>query len=291
MSERPSSVRDRMFVGMQHLLPQHLLSRMMHALAGSRIRPLKNLVIRSFLRLYPINLAEAVQSDPYGYESFNAFFTRALKPAARPVDPAPEAVISPVDGSVSQAGRIEQDMLLQAKGIHYPIGELLGGGDDLARQFEGGSFATLYLAPFNYHRIHMPLAGTLLRARHVPGDLFSVNAATAANVPGLFARNERVACIFDTAVGPMAVVLVGALFVGSISLSWAGELEPNRGRSPRELPVGDAPITLEKAAELGQFNMGSTVILLFPAGRTIQHPGLLPGASVRMGQRIATLAP
>jgi phosphatidylserine decarboxylase len=291
MSERPSSVGDRMFVGLQHLLPQHLLSRMMHALAGSRIRPLKNLVIRSFLGSYPINLAEALQSDPYGYESFNAFFTRALKPGARPVDPAPEAIISPVDGSVSQAGRIEQDMLLQAKGIHYPIGELLGGGDDLARQFQGGSFATLYLAPFNYHRIHMPLAGTLLRARHVPGDLFSVNAATAANVPGLFARNERVACIFDTAAGPMAVVLVGALFVGSISLSWAGELPPNRGRSPRELPLGDAPIALEKAAELGQFNMGSTVILLFPAGRTIQPPGLLPGAAVRMGQRIATLAP
>ena len=291
MSERPSSVRDRMFVGMQHLLPQHLLSRMMHALAGSRIRPLKNLVIRSFLRLYPINLAEAVQSDPYGYESFNAFFTRALKPAARPVDPAPEAVISPVDGSVSQAGRIEQDMLLQAKGIHYPIGELLGGGDDLARQFEGGSFATLYLAPFNYHRIHMPLAGTLLRARHVPGDLFSVNAATAANVPGLFARNERVACIFDTAVGPMAVVLVGALFVGSISLSWAGELPPNRGRSPRELPLGDAAIALQKAAELGQFNMGSTVILLFPAGRAALRPDLVPGTSVRVGERIATLTP
>jgi phosphatidylserine decarboxylase len=291
MSEGRTSFGDRLFVGMQHLLPQHLLSRMMHALARSRFGPLKNGVIRLFLRLYAINLAEAVEPDALAYESFNAFFTRALKPDARPVDPAPGAVVSPVDGAVSQAGRIERDMLLQAKGIHYSIGDLLGGDDELACQFDGGHFANVYLAPFNYHRIHMPLAGTLRCARHVKGDLFSVNAVTAAGVPGLFARNERVVCIFDTAAGPMAVVLVGALFVGSISLAWAGELPSYRGRTPRDLPIGEPPIALEKGAELGQFNMGSTVILLFPAGRTILHQDLLPGASVRLGERIATLAP
>jgi phosphatidylserine decarboxylase len=266
VSERAAPIGDRLFVGMQHLLPQHALSRMMHALARSRFRPLKNGIIRFFLRLYAINLAEAVESDALAYESFNAFFTRALKPDARAVDRAPEAVVSPVDGSVSQAGRIEGDMLLQAKGIHYSTS-------------------------FNYHRIHMPLAGTLLSARHVPGDLFSVNAVTATSVPRLFARNERVACVFDTLAGPVAVVLVGALFVGSISLSWTGELPPGRGRRPRELPAHDPLVALEKAAELGQFNMGSTVILLFPAGRAALRPDLLPGTSVRMGERIATLTP
>ena len=291
MSERAPPIGDRVFVGMQHLLPQHALSRIMHALARSRFRPLKNGIIRFFLRLYPINLAEAAESDALAYESFNAFFTRALKPDARAVDRAPEAVVSPVDGSVSQAGRIEGDMLLQAKGIHYSTSELLGGDDDLARQFDGGSFATVYLAPFNYHRIHMPLAGTLLSARHVPGDLFSVNAVTATSVPGLFARNERVACVFDTLAGPMAVVLVGALFVGSISLSWTGELPPHRGRRARQLPAHDPLVALEKAAELGQFNMGSTVILLFPAGRAALRPDLMPGRSVRVGERIATLTP
>jgi phosphatidylserine decarboxylase len=291
MSRGHTPIGDRLFVGMQHLLPQHLLSRVMHAVARSRFAPLKNLVVGSFLQLYSINLSEALQPDAYAYESFNAFFTRALKPDARPVDQAADAVVSPVDGTVSQAGRIERDMLLQAKGIHYTSSALLGGDHDLARQFDGGSFATLYLAPFNYHRIHMPLTGTLLRARHVPGDLFSVNSVTAASVPGLFARNERVACVFDTLAGPMAVVLVGALFVGSISLSWAGEVTSGRSQRIRDLPIGDPLIALEKAAELGKFNMGSTVILMFPPGRTQISPRLTAGAAVRMGERIATLTP
>ncbi len=291
MSRGHTPISDRLFVGMQHLLPQHLLSRVMHAVARSRFTPLKNLVVGSFLQLYSINLSEALQPDAYAYESFNAFFTRALKPDVRPVDRAADAVVSPVDGTVSQAGRIEQDMLLQAKGIHYSSSALLGGDEDLARQFDGGSFATLYLAPFNYHRIHMPLSGTLLRARHIPGDLFSVNSATAASVPGLFARNERVACVFDTLAGPMAVVLVGALFVGSISLSWVGEATSGRSHRIRDLPIGDPLIALEKAAELGKFNMGSTVILMFPPGRAQISPWLIAGAAVRVGERIATLTP
>jgi phosphatidylserine decarboxylase len=275
---------------MQYLLPQHLLSRGMHALARVRARPLKDLTIRTFLRLYAIDLAEAEHSDPAAYGSFNEFFTRALRPGARPVDPATDAVVSPVDGTVSQAGAIERDLLLQAKGIHYPVGALLDAEPALANRFEGGTFATLYLAPFNYHRIHMPLAGTLARARFVPGDLFSVNAATAASVAGLFARNERIACRFDTVAGPMAVVLVGALFVGSMGLSWAGDVVARPGRRAFDIgPAGEA-IALDKGAELGRFNMGSTVILLFPRGAVRLEPGLVPGSAVRMGERIATLS-
>lgn len=285
-----AGLRDRLFVGLQHLLPQHALSRGMHALARAEFGPLKNLLIRGFLRLYPINLAEAEHSDPAAYASFNAFFTRALAPGARPLDAAPGAVACPVDGAISQAGRLEGGQLLQAKGIHYSAEALLGGDATLAREFDGGSFATLYLAPFNYHRIHMPLAGTLRRARYVGGDLFSVNAATAAGVPGLFARNERIACVFDTAAGPMAVVLVGALFVGSMSLSFAGEVTAERTRSLRDLPVTDPLVALDRGAELGRFNMGSTVILMFARDRVRLEEAMRPGRSVRCGERLATLA-
>jgi len=290
MNEERTGPGDRLFVGLQYLLPQHLLSRGMNALARVRARPVKDLAIRAFLAHYPINLAEAEHADPTAYESFNAFFTRALKPGARTADPAPEAVVSPVDGLVSQAGPLERDMLLQAKGIQYSAAALLGGDDTLARRFEGGHFATIYLAPYHYHRIHMPLAGTLARARFVPGDLFSVNAATAAAVPGLFARNERIACIFETAAGPMAVVMVGALFVGSMSLSWTGEVLARPGRKAYDIGSGGSPVTLDKAAELGRFNMGSTVILMFPRGAVRPDAGLTPGRAVRMGERIAVLS-
>ena len=285
------STGDRLFVGVQHLLPQLALSRGMHAIARLRVTPLKDLFIGTFLRHYPVNLAEAERPDPTAYESFNDFFTRSLRPGARPVDPAPDAVACPVDGAISQAGDIRGDRLLQAKGIDYTAAALLGGDEALAREFEGGSFATIYLAPFDYHRIHMPLAGTLRRARYVGGDLFSVNAATAAGVPGLFTRNERIACVFDTAAGPMAVVLVGALFVGSMSLSFAGEVTAERTRTLRDLPVTDPIVALDKGSELGRFNMGSTVILMFARGRVGLVPGLLPGAAVRFGQRLATVAP
>ncbi len=289
MSAAPGTPGGRLFVGLQHLLPQHLLSRGMHAVARVRARPVKNLLIRAFLKAYAVNLAEAEHTDPRAYESFNAFFTRALQPGARRVDPDPGAVACPVDGTVSQAGRLQQDLLLQAKGLLYSAGELLND-EVMAREFQGGDFATLYLAPYNYHRIHMPLAGTLRSARYVPGDLFSVNATTAAGVPGLFARNERIALVFDTAIGPLGVVLVGALFVGSMSLAWAGEVTADRPARPRMMPVGDPPVALDKGAELGRFNMGSTVILLFPAGRVAFTERLLPAASVRMGERIARIA-
>lgn len=289
MTDGSRSLAGRLFVGMQHLLPQHLLSRGMHALAHARWKPLKNLVIRTFLRFYSVNLEEAERSDPTSYETFNAFFTRALKHGARTIDAAADALVSPVDAVVSQAGRIERDMLLQAKGIHYSVAALLGGDVSGARPFEGGRFATLYLAPFDYHRIHMPIAGTLTSATFVPGDLFSVNAATAAGVPCLFARNERIVCLFDTAVGPMAVVLVGALFVGSMSLSWLGEVTAEGSPSPRGLPLGDGLTALGKAAELGRFNMGSTVIVMLPPGAVEWSSTLTPGSAVRLGERIGTL--
>ncbi len=281
---------DRAFVGMQYLLPQQLLSRAMHWLARLRVGIVKNLAIRAFMRFYPVNLAEAEHAEPADYGSFNEFFTRRLKPGARRVDPAPDAVVSPVDGGVSQAGALNAGQLLQAKGIGYGAGALLAGDADLAAQFDDGAFATLYLAPWHYHRIHMPLAGTLRSARYVPGDLFSVNSVTAASVPGLFARNERIVCHFDTVAGPMAVVLVGALFVGSMSLSWAGEVNAVRRRRIVELPAHDPIIALDKGAELGCFNMGSTVILLFARDRVRLLPGLEPGRAVRMGERLATLA-
>jgi phosphatidylserine decarboxylase len=282
------SVRDRAFIGLQYLLPQHFLSRLVGSLAGARIGWLRRVLIRAFLRHYPVDLSEAERADPAAYESFNDFFTRKLRRGVRPIDQEPGSVVCPVDGYVSQADQLAGDALLQAKGVSYSASALLGGDPMLAAQFAGGAFATLYLAPHNYHRIHMPFAGTLRLARHVPGDLFSVNAATADGVPGLFTRNERIACVFDTAAGPMAIVLVGALFVGSMSLSWVGVI---RGRHPRamlELQVRPV-IALDKGAELGWFNMGSTVILMFAAAGPSLVAGLAPGRPVRTGERIATL--
>ena len=280
---------ERAFIGLQHLLPQHALSRLVGALAGSRIGILRRALIGAFLRNYPVDLAEAARTDPADYDSFNDFFTRRLRPGARPTDPDPRAVLCPVDGFVSQAGRIEGDSLLQAKGMRYSAASLLGGDAATAAEFSGGDFATLYLAPHNYHRIHMPCAGTLRLARFVPGDLFSVNAATAAAVPSLFARNERIACAFDTVAGPMAVVLVGALFVGSMSLAWAGPVRPRARHTVTELPAHDPFVALDRGAELGWFNMGSTVIVMFaPQGPSLVS-SLAPGSAVRVGQRLATL--
>lgn len=290
MTRQRKTPSGRLFVGMQYLLPQHLLSNAMHALARIRLGPVKDLLIRAFLSAYPVNLAEADKPKASDYESFNAFFTRALRPGVRPVDADAAAIVSPVDGTVSQAGRIERDMLLQAKGIQYPVASLLGGDGSLAKDFENGQFATLYLAPYDYHRIHMPLAGTLRTARFIPGDLFSVNATTASTVPGLFARNERICCLFDTVAGPMAVVLVGALFVGSMSLSWVGEVRAGPQRQVHEIQADGTLLALHKAAELGRFNMGSTVIVMFAHGAVAPVEGLIPGRSVRMGERIATLA-
>lgn len=281
---------QQLFVTLQHCLPQHLLSRAMHALAAAELAPLKNLAIRAFMAGYDPDMSEASQPDPYGYRSFNAFFTRALAPGTRPIDPDPAALISPVDGTVSQIGRIEAGCLPQAKGTTYTVEALLASSG-WARRFAGGAFATLYLAPFNYHRVHAPLAGTLRAAWYTPGALFSVNATTAAGVPQLFARNERVSCILENDSVSCAVVLVGALLVGSIETLWHGMITPAKTRRAADLPLAGlrAPLSIQKGAELGRFNMGSTVILLLPADSLHWLPALVPGSPVRMGQRLGTL--
>lgn len=277
---------ERAFIGMQYLLPQHLLSRVVGWIAESRIGFLRAALIRAFLSRYPVNLAEAAQPAADRYASFNDFFTRQLRAGARDFDADPRAALCPADGTVSQTGRIEGDTLLQAKGIGYSATALLGGDARLAAQFAGGDFATIYLAPHNYHRVHMPLAGTLRSARFLPGDLFSVNATTAASVPGLFTRNERIACVFDTPAGPLAVVLVGALFVGSMSLAWAGRIRAEGPRKPRDLPCNDPIIALDRGAELGWFNMGSTVVVLFAPQGPALDGGIVAGRTVRVGEPI-----
>jgi phosphatidylserine decarboxylase len=274
-------------VWLQHMLPQHALSRIV--LEATRVRAawFKNALIRAFLKSFPVDLGEAEQSDPRAFESFNAFFTRALREGVRPIAPAAADLASPVDGTVSECGRIDGETLLQAKGRTYALTDLLAG-QDWAGRFAGGEFATIYLAPFNYHRIHMPISGKLLDCIYVPGRLFSVNDATARGVPRLFARNERVLTRFDSAGGQFALVLVGALNVGSMATVWAGDITPRRPRVLTRLP--DAPVTLAKGAELGRFNMGSTVILLFEAGRTRWDDFLCRGTMLRYGQRIGQIA-
>jgi phosphatidylserine decarboxylase len=281
-------IRGRLFVWFQYLLPQHGLSRLV--LAATRVRAgwFKNATIRAFLKLYRVDMTEAAESDPYRYGSFNEFFTRALKEGARPIANDAHAIASPVDGCVSEAGTIQQDRLLQAKGRHYRLAELLAA-QSWASRFEGGSFATIYLAPFNYHRIHMPLRGVLLETVYVPGRLFSVNAATAQHVPNLFARNERVLTLFDSgSIGQFALVLVGALNVGSMATVWAGDITPAARRVVTRVP--GPTTTLEKGAELGRFNMGSTVILLFEPNRARWHPQVHAGSVVRLGQSLGIIA-
>jgi phosphatidylserine decarboxylase len=282
----------RLFVGLQYLLPQHLLSALVHWLARVRVGWVKNALIDNFVVNYRPDLSEAEEPDPRKYASFNAFFTRALRAGARPVDAAPGALVAPVDGTVSQIGRIDGSWLAQAKGLSYTLESLLAeAAPAWAPVFRGGAFATLYLAPFNYHRIHMPLSGRLRAAWYVPGQLFSVNAATTACVPALFARNERVVCVFGDGTLTFALVLVGALFVGSIETVWHGEVTPRRLRHGAELPLDEsrALLDLEKGAELGRFNMGSTVILLMPPGRCEWLRTLTSGSSVRVGQALARL--
>jgi phosphatidylserine decarboxylase len=279
--------RARLFVWLQYFLPQHAISRIVHAATRVRTRWFKDVLIRGFLRLYSIDMSEAAQSDPYGYPSFNEFFTRALESSARPIAPGAADIACPVDGRVSECGRIEGDSILQAKGRRYTLDELLAG-QEWARRFVGGSFATIYLAPYNYHRIHMPASGRLIDTVYVPGQLFSVNEATAERVPRLYARNERVLTLFEGTKGSFAVVLVGALNVGSMATVWAGDITPAARRRISHVPA--AATFLEKGAELGRFNMGSTVIVLFEPAHASWIAEFRAGASVRFGQRIGTLA-
>lgn len=290
MSDEPGA-GGRAFVALQHLLPQHGISRLVLAATRSRAPAFKNALIRLFAKGFRPDMRDAVETEPTAYASFNEFFTRALRPGTRPVDADPRAIVSPVDGTVSEAGRLTADRILQAKGHDYTLRALLAGNASWERSFIGGSFATIYLAPYNYHRIHMALGGELRESCYVPGRLFSVNRTTAQLVPGLFARNERVFCGFDSGGMPWAILLVGALNVGSMATVWHGDITPRWHRNLTALPVTDlfAPATLSKGDEMARFNMGSTVILLFPPGAADWSPGFSAGQIVRMGERIGTL--
>ncbi len=284
-----STFRDRAFGALQYALPKHLLSRLVYRLTRSETKWLRDRLIAAFLSGYPVDMDEAVHTNPSAYASFNAFFTRALKPSARPIAAEHDAFVSPVDGTVSQCGAIHDDRLFQAKGQNYSLADLLAG-QDRARKYRGGSFVTIYLAPYNYHRIHMPFDGAVRETIYVPGDLFSVNAATARTVPRLFARNERIVCDFEAARTHFAMVYVGALHVGSMETTWCGEVNPPPRRKKQPVAIGTGlGATLAKGDEAGRFNMGSTVIVITPPDYVTWSAELQPGAVVRMGQRIGVV--
>ncbi len=265
------------------LLPQHALSRAMYHLARSERPWIKKHLIRYVINAYQVDMTEAVQPDPEQYLSFNTFFTRLLRPDTRPI--AANSIISPTDGRISQSGAIDDQQLIQAKGQLYSLTALLGDNTALADTLRNGSYLTIYLAPRDYHRVHMPLSGTLQHMTYIPGDLFSVNTHSAQHIPGLFTRNERLVCTFHTACGPMVVIWVGAIFVGNIETGWAGEVH---ARSITHWDYADQPHTFVTGDEIGRFNMGSTVIVLFGANQV----DLLPapnGQKIQMGQQIAPL--
>ncbi len=283
-------MKDRLFILSQYLLPHHLLSRLIGCAAECRASWFKNRLIGWFAKQYQVNMNEAQVEDLTAFAHFNDFFTRALKEDARPLHSSPGAVLSPADGAISQLGKIEQGRVFQAKGHSFSVIELLGGDTQRAAAFMGGDFATVYLSPKDYHRVHMPLAGTLKEMVYVPGRLFSVNQTTAENVPELFARNERVVCLFDTERGPMAVVLVGAMIVASIETVWAGLVTPPK-RELKTFKYDDAaraPIRLDKGAELGRFKLGSTAIVLFGPEQVQWAAELTANSPVQMGQRLAS---
>jgi len=279
----------RVFSGFVALLPQHRLSRVVHALARWRWRPWKNLLIRLFTRVYDVDLGEAAASEPNAYVSFNAFFTRPLAPGARPIDAGERRIISPVDGVISQYGAVSDGRLIQAKRQDYSVEDLLGGDPQLAEAFRHGHCATLYLSPRDYHRVHMPIAGSLQRMLHIPGRLFGVSPPLVRHVSRLFARNERVVTLFDTATGPVAMVLVGAIGVGSIETFWAGEVTPPRGRRIRSWDYRPHPLALEAGSEMGRFNLGSSVILLFADSNLQWSPELSADKPLRMGEALAEI--
>jgi phosphatidylserine decarboxylase len=273
---------DRLAVLPQYLLPKQALTAFAGRVASAQGGRLTTRLIEWFIKRYNVNMAEAANADASSYTTFNEFFTRALKEGARPLADAP--FICPVDGAISQLGPIAHDQIFQAKGHHYSTTALVGGDADLAHHFKDGSFATIYLSPRDYHRIHMPCDGQLRRMIYVPGDLFSVNPTTARGVPGLFARNERVVCVFDTAFGPMVLTLVGATIVGSMATTWHGVVNPPRGGQINEWHYEPGAVNLEKGAEMGRFLLGSTVVLLFPKGTIAFNPQWAEALPVRLGQ-------
>ena len=285
------NIKDKLFAAWQYPVPHHLLSRLMGFLTHSENKHIKLNYMRFIIKRFGINMDEALEQDLTQYKHFNAFFTRALKSDARPIVKDNSKLASPVDGCVSQMGLIKNDQVFQAKGHSYSLTTLLGSDDKWMKQFVNGEFATLYLSPKDYHRIHMPCDAKLIEMRHVPGRLFSVNPATVRTVPGLFARNERVVCLFNTPVGPMAMILVGAIFVASIETVWQGIITPPTQREIQTSLFGKGfqEVALRKGQEMGRFNMGSTVILLFGKNKMKWLEGLAAESHVQMGQEIGTI--
>ncbi|WP_221800774.1 archaetidylserine decarboxylase [Oceanobacter mangrovi] len=282
-------LKDDFFIASQYILPHQLLSRLVGKLAASENRWIKNQLIQRFMDHFGVTLDEAVHQHPQDFKSFNDFFTRELLPDARPLDNGIDSLLSPVDGAVSQLGDIQRGRIFQAKGQEFSLNELLGGDRQRSEPFVGGKFATLYLSPRDYHRVHMPMAGKLKEMIYVPGSLFSVNQVTAERVPGLFARNERLVCIFETEHGPMAMVLVGAMIVAAIETVWAGRITP----AERKIKVVDyrdpQPVELDRGAEMGRFCLGSTVVLCFPDGMIDWSSELAAGSSLTMGSRLGSI--
>ena len=280
---------ERLAVLLQYALPKQAITRFAGVVASGRWGARTTAIIRWFVQRYGVNMNEAAEPDITHYATFNDFFTRALKPAARPL--AQADLVCPVDGAISQFGAIERDQIFQAKGHRYSTTALVGGDAALAAHFQDGLFATLYLSPKDYHRIHMPCDGRLLRMIHVPGELFSVNPTTARGVPGLFARNERVVCVFDSAHGPFVLVLVGATIVGSMATVWHGVVNPPRSAQLREWSYHEQDVQLKKGAEMGRFLLGSTVVMLFPKGPLQFNPPWSAGRGIRLGEAMCNAAP
>lgn len=277
---------DRFAVFLQYLLPKQALTIFAGRIANAQAGALTQRLIAWFVQKYQVNMSEAAESDIRAYPSFNAFFTRALRADARPLSTAPW--LCPVDGSISQFGQIQNGTIFQAKGHTFSSTTLIGGDAKLAAHYQHGSFANIYLSPRDYHRIHMPCDGRLLKMIYVPGDLFSVNPVTARGVPNLFARNERVVCVFETAVGPVTMVLVGATIVGSVATTWHGVVNPPRSRQPREWDYSKQAILLKQGEEMGRFMLGSTVLVLMPSADVAFNPSWQPAGAVRMGEAMAT---
>ncbi|SFU51577.1 phosphatidylserine decarboxylase [Pseudoduganella namucuonensis] len=281
------TVSDRLAVLPQYLLPKGALTNFAGRVAGAKGGAMTTRLIRWFVGKYDVNMGEALNPDIASYHSFNEFFTRALRPDARPL--AQADFICPVDGRISQFGVIDDDQIFQAKGHKFTTTALVGGDRELAAKFQHGSFANLYLSPRDYHRIHMPCDGKLTRMIYIPGELFSVNPTTARGIPGLFARNERVVCVFDTAQGPFVMTLVGATIVGSMATVWHGVVNPPRQPDIKEWTYADQDIVLKKGEELGRFLLGSTVVMLFPKDALQFNNAWQPAAPVRLGEMMANL--
>ena len=278
-----------LFAFLQYLLPKQLMTAIVYRVARIRKPEIKNYLIEKFVKAFDVDIEEVRGDVPDAFATFNDFFVRELVDDARPVDDREHALVSPVDGTLSIAGRLRRDVIVQAKGIDYTLDELLATDLSNAHAYDDGQFATIYLAPYNYHRVHAPLQGRLLAARYIPGDLFSVNEATVARVPKLFRRNERLVLHFETAIGPVALIFVGALNVGSISTPWTGEIRPRSRGTVDVLDLSAHPRDVDKGDLLGWFNMGSTVILLLPQGTCTWDAALPAGSRLRMGQALALL--